>query len=132
MTTIQNNILLKGHDFEFINLTRIHPPEDINKIYFDDRKQTALVKSIKENGLLQNLIVTQINTGDKNTQDIFRLIAGRRRFAAIKTLVHENYIAPHSSVPCLITNPNTDTHDICLMANFNHIATDKPNNKPQP
>lgn len=62
---------------------------DINKIiansnqprkYFDDEKMEELKKSIKNNGLIQPIVVRKLNTGK------YEIIAGERRYRACRDL----------------------------------------------
>jgi ParB family chromosome partitioning protein len=60
------------------------------RIYFDDKKLEELKNSIKENGIIQPLLITKsltkINTEDGDNGDIYDLIAGERRYRAAKQL----------------------------------------------
>lgn len=78
-------------------LEKVYKQIDINKIVanenqprkvFDDEKIEELATSIKENGLIQPIIVRKYNRG-------YQIIAGERRFRACK-------LAGLKTVPCVI------------------------------
>ncbi|MCL4546646.1 MAG: ParB/RepB/Spo0J family partition protein, partial [Deltaproteobacteria bacterium] len=58
------------------------------RIYFDDKKLEELKNSIKENGIIQPLLITKssANTEGGAGGEIYDLIAGERRYRAAKQL----------------------------------------------
>ncbi len=91
-------------------LEKVYKQIDINKIeanknqprkVFDDNKIEELAMSIKENGLIQPIIVRKYNRG-------YQIIAGERRFRACK-------VAGLKVVPCIIKDiddEKVDTYSI--------------------
>lgn len=62
---------------------------------FDEEALNGLAASIRQDGLLQNLVVTPVK-GKKNK---FRIIAGERRYRALKILAGQGVIANDYDVP---------------------------------
>lgn len=54
------------------------------RLHFDEEKLAELAASIKEHGVLQPLVVTQVTAGGNGSQATYELIAGERRFQASK------------------------------------------------
>lgn len=103
----------------------------LNHIPLDDLTPAALnvrkrgrkevgdpVPSIRAHGLLQPLLV---RAGDNG----FKIVAGQRRYHALKTLAEEQDIA--SDVPCLIMAEGEDAHAIeaSLAENLSRLPMDK-------
>lgn len=78
-----------GERVHLISLGSIVPNPHQPRLHFDAEKLAELALSIKEHGILQPLVVTQVN--EKN----YELIAGERRFQAAKSLKLE-------TVPALV------------------------------
>lgn len=68
---------------------------------FDEEESNGLMQSIQEVGLLQPLIVTKVG-------DCYKLVAGERRFHALKRLGHER-------APCIVVPPGTTEADVKYM-----------------
>ncbi len=64
-----------------------------------------LAASIEANGLLENLVVRP-TTGSSPTEcDLYEVVAGGRRLAALNLLVKNKKISKHYGVPCLVLGP---------------------------
>ena len=63
-----------------VSLERIYPNPDQPRKYFDEGKLQELAMSIKEQGLIEPMVVTYRPQADKD----FMLIAGERRWRACK------------------------------------------------
>ena len=68
----------EGEKVELIKITKIEPNRDQPRKVFDQEKLEELAQSIKENGLIQPIIVR------KSPIIGFELLAGERRFRASK------------------------------------------------
>lgn len=74
--------------YKQISIDKISANENQPRTVFDDEKIEELANSIKENGLIQPIIVRKYNRG-------YQIIAGERRFRASK-------LAGLKTVPCVI------------------------------
>ena len=74
--------------YKQIDIEKIKANENQPRTIFDDEKIAELAKSIKENGLIQPLIVRKYNRN-------YQIIAGERRYRACK-------LAGLKTVPCII------------------------------
>ena len=75
---------------EIIKISNIKPNPNQPRKYFDEEKLQELSESIKENGVIQPLIVQQDGTK-------YMIIAGERRYRASK-------LAGVSELPCIVKN----------------------------
>lgn len=96
----------KTTKYEIIELTIITPDPNQPRKHFDKAKLLALSESIKENGVLQPIIV---RTTGKNK---FQIIAGERRYRAALT-------AGLSKIPVLISQG--DPYEIALIENLQRV-----------
>ncbi|TSE07417.1 ParB/RepB/Spo0J family partition protein [Aquimarina algiphila] len=74
---------------------------------FNEEEIAELAQSIKENGVLQNLVVTEYEK-----EDHYTIIAGERRFMALKHLVEQGEIDESYPVPVTVRLQQSD--DDCL------------------
>lgn len=68
---------IKGKSIIEVDVNQIIPNPHQPRLYFNEEKLNELSASIKEHGVIQPLIVTQVGAG-------FELVAGERRFEAAK------------------------------------------------
>lgn len=91
-------------------------PSPLNpRKHFDEEKIVELAANIKAKGLLQNLIVRShpIQT------DLFELVAGERRYRALKVLVEAGDLDPETPVRCLLTEiSDREVLEIATAENF--------------
>ncbi|MDR0476587.1 MAG: ParB/RepB/Spo0J family partition protein [Desulfobulbaceae bacterium] len=88
-------------------IERIHPNRFQPRLHFDDDLLAELADSIRENGVIQPLIVKKIaETGN------FELVAGERRLRAAK-------IAGLAEIPVVVMNVDCDDHllELALIEN---------------
>lgn len=78
--------------YKQIDINKIEANENQPRKIFDDEKIEELAISIKENGLIQPIIVRKYNRG-------YQIVAGERRFRACK-------VAGLKTVPCVIKDIN--------------------------
>lgn len=76
----ENSSAPKGEQILEIPVGSIVPNPHQPRLHFDQEKLEELAKSIKEHGILQPLVVTEVKAGS------YELIAGERRFQAAKSL----------------------------------------------
>ena len=74
--------------YKQIDINKIEANENQPRKVFDDEKIEELATSIKENGLIQPIIVRKYNRN-------YQIIAGERRFRACK-------LAGLKTIPCVI------------------------------
>ena len=74
--------------YKQIDIEKISANENQPRTVFDDEKIEELAASIKENGLIQPIIVRKYNRG-------YQIVAGERRYRASK-------LAGLKTVPCVI------------------------------
>lgn len=94
----------------YIDIECIHPnPENPRKAEITEESITELADNIKENGLMQNLMVFEDKTyGDGH----YTLLIGHRRYAACKK-------AGLTKLPCTIRNDYTDAEKLAIMLSEN-------------
>lgn len=80
-----------------IDLDKIRVNPNQPRKYFDNEKMEELKESIKNNGLIQPIIVRKIETGKDRGK--YEIIAGERRFKACSLLKMR-------TIPCIIINAN--------------------------
>lgn len=71
-----------------------------------------LAASIAAHGLLQSLVVRETKRGK------YEIIAGQRRYLALKTLAKVGAIAKDHPVPCIIANGTVDASELSLAENI--------------
>lgn len=69
-----------GHDIVTLPLTLLKPGQYQPRSFFDDEKLVSLIDSVREQGILQPLIVRKID------DEKYEIIAGERRWRAAKSL----------------------------------------------
>ena len=92
---------------EIVNLKVAHifPNRQQPRTIFNDEKISELAESIKEHGVIQPIVVRKIDNG-------YELIAGERRFRAIKLLQYE-------TIPAIIRNyDDVTTASIAIIENI--------------
>jgi len=75
-------------------------------------KDKQLIASIEANGLIQNLVVEEADR-----DDVFEVIAGGRRFAAIGVLVESGKLDKDTEIPCKV-NYDKNTTAVSLSENL--------------
>jgi ParB family chromosome partitioning protein len=70
-----------------------------------------LAQSIKAHGLLQSLVVRKAKRGK------FEIVAGQRRYLALKQLVDNGDLAKDFAIPCALANDHFDAGEISLAEN---------------
>ncbi|MBN8910327.1 MAG: ParB N-terminal domain-containing protein, partial [Rhodospirillales bacterium] len=70
-----------------------------------------LAQSIKAHGLLQSLVVRKGKRGK------FEIVAGQRRYLALKQLADNGDLAKDCTIPCAIANDELDVGEISLAEN---------------
>ncbi|MDH1180091.1 ParB/RepB/Spo0J family partition protein [Achromobacter mucicolens] len=97
-------------ELRFIALTRLRlSKRDVRKTR---APVDALAESIARVGLLQNLIVVPVADED----DQYEVVAGGRRFAALRLLAKTNRIARDQTIPCLVV-PDASAVTVSLTEN---------------
>ncbi len=104
--TLDSDSYLKENQINTIRLSLIDPKSDQPRKSFDKQSLSELAESIKENGLLQPILVREYGEGR------YQIIAGERRFRASK-------LAELTEIPAIIMNKD-DKHsaEIALIENI--------------
>ncbi len=89
---LRDDMLLRGAQLQNVKLDKIHVRDQV-RTKFNDASIKELAENIKENGLIQPLVIHR--EGNK-----FILICGERRFRAMKTVEQEE-------APCFILEDKT-------------------------
>ncbi len=93
-------------DIVELKITEIEPNANQPRNYFDAEKLAALSESIKEYGVLQPIVVKQLETG------FYKIIAGERRWRAAR-------MAGMKKIPVIIKEyDNKETMEIALIENL--------------
>ncbi len=74
-----------------------------------------LAASIEAHGLLQSLLVRE--AGDGRRRGKFEVVAGRRRYLALRALAKKKKIAKDYPVPCRLANGSIDAAELSLAEN---------------
>ena len=82
---------MDNKQLQYININNIIPNTTQPRTFFDDDAINELAESIKENGLIQPIVVRPIDN------DKYEIVAGERRYRACHRALLEN-------VPCIIQN----------------------------
>ncbi|MCG8491690.1 MAG: ParB/RepB/Spo0J family partition protein [Sneathiellales bacterium] len=101
---------------EMIPLNQIKPWDDNPRKSFDADTIEGLATSIKQDGLLQNLVVFKLNRKKKP----YRLISGERRYRALSLLVERGDLLKDFEVPCDIREyiNHSDAHRLATIENI--------------
>ena len=89
-------------------------PINVRTLSASKHADVELIMSIKEVGVLQNLVVAPTK------KNAFEVVAGGRRFAALKTLVREKKLPGDYAVPCRVMD--TASTDVSLLENVQREA----------
>jgi len=92
--------------YELLNLNDIKPRENQPRKYFSEEEIQELSLSIKENGVLQPILVTKAEKGG------YKIIAGERRYRA-------SIMAGISKIPAVVRN--VDERSIAIFALIENI-----------
>ena len=92
--------------YELLNLNDIKPRENQPRKYFSEEEIHELSLSIKENGVLQPILVTKAEKGG------YKIIAGERRYRA-------SIMAGISKIPAVVRN--VDERSIAIFALIENI-----------
>ena len=93
-------------DIVELKITEIEPNANQPRNYFDAEKLAALSESIKEYGVLQPIVVKQLETG------FYKIIAGERRWRAAR-------MAGMKKIPVIIKEyDNKEMMEIALIENL--------------
>ena len=100
-TTEQNNTALPGTLLK-VNIEQLQPGRYQPRRHMDDNNLQELAKSIQQQGIIQPIVVRQIeNNTENNTHEIrYEIVAGERRYRAAK-------IAEIKTVPVVIQELKT-------------------------
>lgn len=83
-------------------------PNEHNIYHIDEKDIQDLADDIEDNGLLQNLVVKPLEDGN------YLLVAGHKRYNAIKELVENRDLNQFSSVSCLVLDKNESEEETLL------------------
>lgn len=101
----ENDVIDEGGIVE-LKLSEVEPNRNQPRKYFDIEKLEALAESIKENGMIQPIIVTKSDNG------IYTIVAGERRWRASK-------IAGIKTIPAIIKDYSEKTiAEVALIENL--------------
>ncbi len=104
--SIDEDKIVKENQISVLKLSLVDPKGDQPRKNFDKQALEELAASIKENGLLQPIIVREYGEGR------YQIIAGERRFRASK-------LAELSEIPAVIMNKNDrQAAEIALIENI--------------
>ena len=104
--TLDEDKILKENQISVLKLSLIDPKGDQPRKNFDPQSLEELASSIKENGLLQPIIVREYGEGR------YQIIAGERRFRASK-------LAELNEIPAIIMNKDDrKAAEIALIENI--------------
>lgn len=92
-------------------------PENMRKASASKKADAQLKASIKANGIIQNLVVSQ------KTESGYPVEAGGRRFVQCQELIKEGALIEDCEVPVLILDKGQTTKDISLVENYMRAAT---------
>ena len=102
----EDNEIIDEKSIQEIKLSQIEPNKNQPRKRFDKEKLVALSESIKENGLIQPIIVT------KSSDDRYIIVAGERRWRAAK-------LAGLSTVPSIVKDYTGKTvAEVALIENL--------------
>lgn len=83
-------------------------PNEHNIYHIDEKDIQDLADDIEDNGLLQNLVVKPLEDGN------YLLVAGHKRYNAIKELVENRDLDKFSSIYCYILDKNESEEETLL------------------
>ncbi|MDU2156344.1 ParB/RepB/Spo0J family partition protein [Clostridium sp.] len=83
-------------------------PNEHNIYHIDEKDIQDLADDIEDNGLLQNLVVKPLEDGN------YLLVAGHKRYNAIKELVENRGLDKFSSIYCYILDKNESEEETLL------------------
>ena len=91
---------------QMLKISRVHPNPNQPRQIFDDDKLQELKKSVKEQGILQPILVRPADN------DTYEIIAGERRFRAAG-------LCGLTEIPCIVRNlDDTTTLEVALIENI--------------
>ena len=113
-----------------IPLSRLElAPENVRKTPADPAAFVELKASIAAHGLLKNLIVKVVDTGDNPESgpgqapiERCAVIAGGRRLAAMKALAEDGVLDADHPVPCRVTGAAENAGELSLAENVVRVA----------
>lgn len=107
-TSFDTTILRDSERIEKLPINKVKPNPDQPRKHFDETALTELAESIKAHGIVQPMVVTQVN-------DEYRIIAGERRFRAAQ-------IAGLTEVPAVVrTMEDLEELEIALIENVQRV-----------
>ena len=95
-------------------------PENVRKTPANQFAEAELVASIKAHGLLENL-VARADDPDSDGTELFAVVAGGRRLAALKALAEDGTLDADHPVPCKVA-ANGNAGELSLAENVIRIA----------
>lgn len=99
----------EGEKVYNLDITEVQPNSNQPRQHFDETAMAQLAQSIKQHGVLQPIVVTQLKDG------MYRIIAGERRWRASK-------IASKKKIPALIRTPKElEQLEIALIENVQRV-----------
>ena len=108
-----DTFILDDADFRKIALSNIHSSDLNPRKDFDEEALAELAASIREQGLLQPIVLRE------TLKDIFEVVAGERRFRALHCLLEAGTITEDFSVPALIRD--VDDLELITLATIENV-----------
>jgi ParB/RepB/Spo0J family partition protein len=101
---------MKNLENKKIEMKDLHiDPENNARATVDETALNSLTTSIRKSGLLSPVLVRPVGKDDKGVKQPFILIAGFRRFAAMKS------IAPEGFIDCRVIAADVDPQDAAVL-----------------
>ena len=92
-------------------------PNEHNIYHIDEKDIQDLADDIEDNGLLQNLVVKPLEDGN------YLLVAGHKRYNAIKELVENRGLDKFSSIYCYILDKNESEEETLLKLHTTNLLS---------
>ena len=102
--------------YEKIDYQKLIPNEH-NIYHIDEKDIQDLADDIEDNGLLQNLVVKPLEDGN------YLLVAGHKRYNAIKELVENRDLDKFSSIYCYILDKNESEEETLLKLHTTNLLS---------
>ena len=96
-------------------------PENVRTTPPTKTAQAELKASIRNHGLLENLVVREADP-DKNGDPRFAVLGGGRRLSVLQDLASEDEIPADHPIPCIIASSDTPAEEISLAENTVRLA----------
>ena len=96
-------------------------PENVRTTPPSKSAQAELKASIRNHGLLENLVVRAVDP-DKTDDPRFAVLAGGRRLSVLEDLASDGDIPADHPVPCIVATADTPAEEISLAENVVRLA----------